>query len=157
CSFSINSGMARMNPTASIDAFRRAFPAGEPATLVIKLSAGHLNRSQSDRLRSASQRDPRIVFYDQALSDAEMYDFLCCFDAILSLQRSEGFGLVLAQGMLLGKPVIATGWSGNTDYMTSANSELIPYRLVPVRDPDGIYLAPNLNWADPDIDAASMA
>ena len=76
---------------------------------------------------------------------------------MLSLHRSEGFGLIPATGMLLGRAVIATGWSGNLAFMTPENSALVSYRTIPVIDPRGTYQFQGASWADPDIeDAASQ-
>jgi glycosyltransferase involved in cell wall biosynthesis len=75
-------------------------------------------------------------------------------DCYISLHRAEGLGLGLAEAMYLGKPTIATGYSGNTEFMNSTNSMLVPYTLVPV--PNGAY--PNgadQMWAEPDIEVAA--
>ncbi len=156
-SFSVNSGFDRKNPEGCIESFRRAFAPEEPAMLIVKVSAGKLNSRQQARLFSAMQGDSRIIIDERLLSDRDMYSFLGCCDAILSLHRSEGFGLVPAQAMLLGKPVIATGWSGNMDYMNAHNAELVAYQLVPVSDGDKIYDVPGARWAEPDLNAAAAA
>ena len=73
---------------------------------------------------------------------------------MLSLHRAEGFGLVLAEAMLLGKPVIATGWSGNMGFMDAASAATVGYRLVPVEDARQVYR--DSYWAEPDVaDAAA--
>jgi glycosyltransferase involved in cell wall biosynthesis len=76
-----------------------------------------------------------------------------CADIVLSLHRGEGFGLVLAEAMLLGKPVVATGWSGNTDFMDGSNAALVSYRLVPARDDRSVYRG---LWAEPDVAEAAV-
>ena len=76
---------------------------------------------------------------------------------LISLHRSEGFGLTLAEAMLRGLPVIATNWSGNVDFLTGDTGIPVPYRLVPAQDPQGTYQHPDLRWADADIDAAAAA
>ena len=78
-------------------------------------------------------------------------------DVLISLHRSEGFGLTLAEAMLRGLPVIATNWSGNVDFLTGDTGIPVPYRLVPAQDPQGTYQHPDLRWADADIDAAAAA
>ena len=58
-------------------------------------------------------------------------------------------GLVPAEAMLLGKPVIATGWSGNMGYMDAGNAALVGFRLVPAKDPRDVYA--DAVWAEPDL------
>jgi glycosyltransferase involved in cell wall biosynthesis len=74
---------------------------------------------------------------------------------VLSPHRSEGYGLTLAEAFLLGVPALATGWSGNMDYMAALPELAITYRLIPVSDSYGVYRDPNQVWADPDIDDAA--
>jgi glycosyltransferase involved in cell wall biosynthesis len=74
----------------------------------------------------------------------------------ISLHRSEGYGLTLAEAMALGKPVIATGYSGNMDFMNSENSILVPYDLVSVGD-DAFPYSKDARWAQPDIEFAARA
>ena len=76
-------------------------------------------------------------------------------DVVLSLHRSEGFGLVPAEAMLLGKPVVATDWSGTTEFLDADCAALVPAKMVPARDPRGVFEAPGAVWAEPDGDAAA--
>jgi glycosyltransferase involved in cell wall biosynthesis len=77
-------------------------------------------------------------------------------DIVLSLHRSEGFGLVPAEAMQLGKPVVATGWSGNMDFMNARNSAPVSYDMVAVQDPyDGAFIADGQLWADAHVDDAA--
>ena len=78
-------------------------------------------------------------------------------DIVLSLHRSEGFGLVPAEAMLLEKPVVATAWSATEEFLDAACAMMVPARLVPARDPRGVFEAPGAVWADPDIEAAAAA
>ena len=91
----------------------------------------------------------------QTLSREDISALTASADVVLSLHRSEGFGLLLAEAMLLGVPVIATGWSGNIDFMTRDDSALIGYRLVGVDDPQGTYTVPGTSWADADTEEAA--
>ena len=86
---------------------------------------------------------------------ADNHALTACADIVLSLHRSEGFGLVPAEGMLLGRAVVLTNWSGNTDFTDAETAALVPYRLVPAVDPRGVFQAPGAVWAEADVDAAA--
>jgi hypothetical protein len=79
-----------------------------------------------------------------------MLDLLAACDAVLSLHRAEGFGFLLAEGMALGKPVLATGYSSNVDFMTADNSLLVDHRLVALDRDVGPYRR-GARWAEPDL------
>jgi glycosyltransferase involved in cell wall biosynthesis len=81
-----------------------------------------------------------------------LYNLCDCF---VSLHRSEGFGLSMAEAMYLGKPCIATGYSGNLDFMTHANSYLVEYKPVVLERDYGPYAAGS-HWADPNIEQAAQ-
>lgn len=154
-SFDFNSFMTRKNPSAAIRAFRKAFPSGkEKVNLLLKTHGGENHPVWKNELEVLCEDDPRIIFLDRVLSADELIGLQSCADVFLSLHRSEGFGLNLAESMALGKPVIATGYSGNMDFMTPTNSCLVGYELVPVKE--GEYPFPEGQvWADPDIDQAA--
>jgi glycosyltransferase involved in cell wall biosynthesis len=69
-------------------------------------------------------------------------------DCYVSPHRSEGFGLTIATAMYYGKPVIATGYSGNMDFTNEENAFLIDYSLMPVAEEAGEYRK-NYAWAEP--------
>ncbi|MFC0217100.1 glycosyltransferase involved in cell wall biosynthesis [Pseudochelatococcus lubricantis] len=152
---SLRSSLARKNPLAAVDAFRRAFPGGENALLVLKLGDSHLEAEALATVRAAIGDDPRIRLLLDTLDNDDMWTLLASSDAVVSLHRAEGFGLVPAQAMLAGRPVVATGWSGNLDFMSEETACLVPYRQIPVEDPSELYVAPDLHWADPDIGQAA--
>ncbi len=149
------STLTRKNPLGAVQAFRRAFP--EPtqaASLVVKLVNPDADPAGLAPLKAAAEGRPDIILYTENLSDAEMLSFLASIDGLLALHRSEGFGLSMAEALSLAKPVIATGWSGNTDFMTGALVEgLVRYDLIPVNDLSGRYQGSR--WADPDLDHAA--
>jgi glycosyltransferase involved in cell wall biosynthesis len=93
---------------------------------------------------------------DFYLKAEDLAAMMAAFDAYVSLHRSEGFGLTLAEAMALGKPTIATGYSGNLEFMTASNSWLIPFRMAPVPSGCEPYAAGS-GWAEPDIMAAARA
>jgi glycosyltransferase involved in cell wall biosynthesis len=93
----------------------------------------------------------------ERLEDEGVWRLIASADVLLSLHRSEGYGLVLAEAMKLRRCVVATGWSGNMDFMDRDNSIPIPFRRIPVQDPQKQYVAPDQTWADADVAAAAQA
>jgi glycosyltransferase involved in cell wall biosynthesis len=155
--FDMRSGFARKNPLAAIAAFRAAFGDDPGFRLIVKVSQRQAYLPGWQALATASAGIGNIELEDRLTGAAEMSRLVGRADILLSLHRSEGFGLVLAEAMQRGKPVVATGWSGNMDFMTEENSCPVAYRLVPARDPQGSYDEADQSWADPDIAAASAA
>jgi glycosyltransferase involved in cell wall biosynthesis len=152
--FDFNSRMPRKNPLGLIRAFRQAFRRSERVQLVIKVSAGHqLFHDHRRQLQGAADREGvRII--DAMLTRGELLGLTACCDCYVSLHRSEGFGLTIAEAMLLGKPAIATGYSGNLDFMTPDNSRLVDYRRVPIVDDIPPYPKGFL-WAEPSVEHAA--
>ena len=95
-----------------------------------------------------------VQMIDGALERREVGALMRVTDCCLSLHRAEGFGLTLAEQMAMGKPAIATAYSGNLDFMTPDVSRLVPARTVRIERDYGPYLA-GYAWADPDLDAAA--
>ncbi|MBJ7329664.1 MAG: glycosyltransferase family 4 protein [Solirubrobacteraceae bacterium] len=154
--FGYYSSVARKNPHGAIEAFARAFAPGEGPSLVIKCIDHEAHPAEHAALLAAAERHPD-VHVQAGYSDRDEMDALVQrSDAIVSLHRAEGFGFTPAEAMAQGKPVIATRYSGNLDYMTSSNSLLIDGPLVPVGPNGGPYPA-DARWADPDLAAAAAA
>jgi glycosyltransferase involved in cell wall biosynthesis len=151
--FDMRSEFERKNPLAVIEAFRAAFSADENATLVIKTSQGDADPAGLERLKDAV-RSGNVVLLDQVVSRERAYGFLEMCDCFVSLHRSEGFGLGLAEAMLLGKPAIATNYSGNLSFMNAGNSLLVDYKLVEIAKSGPIY-PKGYVWAEPSIDHAA--
>ena len=155
CSFSLASSFERKNPLAAIAAHREAFGTRPDRVLVMKIGhAGHFG-PDLQRLQQAAEGAGNIRFETRTLPLADNHALTACADMVLSLHRSEGFGLVPAEGMLLGKPVVLTDWSGNTDFADAETAAPVPYRLVPAVDPRGVFQAEGAVWAEADIGAAA--
>ena len=157
CTFDFQSSVNRKNPKASIEAFLEAFPSSEPnAFLIVKSINAHLHPQRFHDLKLHAKNHPHILFIDKNLSSAEIRGLLQCTDCYVSLHRSEGLGLGMAESMFLGKPVIATAYSGNLEFMNEENSYLIPYKKIPVGKDEYLYTK-NQVWADPNIHEAASA
>ena len=108
---------------------------------------------QIEALRAEIGAADDVFLMTEWLAGGQMRRLMASADIVLSLHRSEGFGLLPAQAMAAGKAVVATGWSANLDFMTADNSMLVAYVLVPVQDPQGLYAGGR--WAEPDVDDAA--
>ncbi len=156
--FDLRSTRARKNPDAAVDAYLQAFP--EPdgrAMLVCKVTASDKAPAEFAKLKSRIGDRQDIRLLTERLDDEEVWRLIASADVLLSLHRSEGYGLVLAEAMKLRRCVVATGWSGNMDFMNDGNSVPIPFRRMPVKDPQKQYIAPDQSWADADVSAAADA
>lgn len=155
--FDFHSYLSRKNPWAVIRSFRQAFARGdEPVTLIMKSINGHQAPQLMATLAEAAQGDPRIRFMDAFMPHRELMALMNHCDVLVSLHRSEGFGQGLAEAMLLGKPVVATGYSGNLDFMTEDNSVLVSARLVSLGADDYPY-GQGQFWAEPNEHEAAVA
>jgi glycosyltransferase involved in cell wall biosynthesis len=147
----------RKNPLGVLEAFTRAFgsrPSG--VYLVLKLNNAF---QRTDVMRTVQQyldRNSSIIPLYGYLDRSVLNSLIAQADCLVSLHRAEGFGLPIAEAMFLGKPVIATGWSGNMDFMDASNSLPVDYELVEIQDdiPNTLYKRGN-RWAEPNLDLAA--
>ena len=154
-SYDFHSFSQRKNPEAVIASFILAFPPGEAGVgLVVKTIYGEKHPDMYIKLLELAQQDSRIRVINRVMSRDEMYGLINTCDCYVSLHRSEGFGLGLAESMLLGKPVIGTGYSGNMDFMNADNSCVVDFEMVPV-PMDAYPYWDGQEWADPDIGQAA--
>ena len=153
--FDFHSIFERKNPLGIVRAFEKAFPSNSKTTLVIKSMHSGAYPKEWEMLENALQRIGGIHIHS-VLSRDETHDLIACADAYVSLHRSEGFGLTLAEAMLLGKPVIASAYGGNTDFMNAENSVLVPAHPITIEKDYEPYKAGG-TWADPDLDEAANA
>lgn len=163
-SFDPYSDLARKNPFAAIHAFRQAFVASDNAHLVIKLNnADSFKLANSSRtfeqLESLCRNDPQIHIITESLTYSDVLSLYASCDVFVSLHRAEGLGLGPLEAMSLGKPIVATAWSGNLTYMNHRNSCLVGYKLTSVSGEASVYtskfLGRDARWAEPDINEAA--
>lgn len=154
--FHMGSAFTRKNPLAAIAAFRRAFGDASNVLLLVKVIDHGASPIAREALHRAIEGAANIRLLNVMLPPADMSGLMDAVDIVLSLHRSEGFGLVPAEAMQLGKPVVATGWSGNMDFMNAGNSAPVAYKMVPVQDPyDGAFIADGQLWAEADVEDAA--
>jgi glycosyltransferase involved in cell wall biosynthesis len=151
----LGASFARKNPLGAIAAHKLAFGNRADRLLILKLAGGAAFPADLARIKTAIGDLPNIRLIDEIWQASRIHGLIAASDILLSLHRAEGFGLVPAEAMLRGVPVIATGWSGNLQFMDAASAALVPYRLVPVVDERGDYNLPGALWAEPDSDTAA--
>lgn len=154
------STLERKNPAAVIHAFQRAFPLRDQPTpavqLLLKTSSAEQFPRQAAALRALSNGDPRIRWIEALLPQDQLDRLYHQTDALVSLHRAEGFGLTLAEAMALGIPTIATGYSGNLEFMAPGSALLVPWQRQTLTRSHGDYQA-GAFWAEPDAAAAAAA
>lgn len=151
----LGSTVARKNPFAVLGAFGRAFKAGDPVRLRLKLrDAQSAPQAFADLLAAAERSAAPVDIIAQDLGDEALEEWWQSIDVFISLHRSEGFGLLPAEAMQREIPVIATDWSATAEFVSGANGWPVPVDLVPVRDDTLRYALPGAVWAEPRIDRA---
>ncbi len=154
-SFDALSYIERKNPLAAIRAFRRAFPDGnERVTLIIKAMNAHSDNPGWRAVTAAAAADARIRLINATLDRVALLALVNACDCYLSLHRAEGLGRGPLEAMAMGKPVIATGYSGNLDFTRSDTALLVDHALIPVQ-PGQYPFHVGQKWADPDTDHAA--
>ena len=152
--FSFLSYAERKNPLATVRAFKQAFGESSDKVLVLKTSQKDFAPDAYEQLLAEIAEAPNIRLIDDYYSAEQVEALTRLADAYISLHRSEGFGLTLAEAMLHGKPVVATPYSGVTDFFNVNNGYPVRYRLVTLEEEVGPYPAGS-RWADADVDHAA--
>lgn len=160
--FSHASDVERKNPYATIEAFRAAFSQNENVRLVIKMtSATAIEKEETiNKIKKLAPNDSRLIIIHDELSQTDLFELYASCDIFISLHRSEGLGLILLEAMSLGKPVIATNWSGNLSFMNHTNSCLVGFDFTSTPMWSFYYGRLQIGgkpfWAEPDIAEASQ-
>lgn len=157
CILNVASSLARKNPCGAIAAFKAAFGDDPTARFVLKVSNMEAYADARAILREAIGDAANIEMIEQTLNAHDLAGLYRRAGAVISLHRSEGFGLVPAEAMARGLPVVATAWSGTADFLNVETGIPVPCRLVPAADPQEIYQHRGMVWADPDITVAAAA
>ena len=155
--FDYYSSYRRKNPEAVVTAFSKAFKNNLNAKLIIKTTNYEKFPEQVkmlDQLIHDKGIEKKVISLNNGLSRNEMITLISTIDCYVSLHRGEGLGLGMLEAMFLGKPVIATGYGGNVEFMNSENSMLVKYQLIRANDDYEVYKNVKM-WADPDIDQAA--
>jgi glycosyltransferase involved in cell wall biosynthesis len=151
--YDTHSIIERKNPEGAIAAFREAFSAKDQNVgLIVKIN--NFDEREGEKLRTLIGDHKNIHLIEQTLTRYEADSLLACCDCFVSLHRSEGFGLPMAEAMALGKPVIATYWSGNVDFMDEACAACVEFQIRDLGQNYGPYDA-HQHWAEPSIESAA--
>lgn len=154
--FSFGSAMERKNPMGLITAFTKVFSEIDDGYLVLKANAG-ANTPEKQNVLQAIAAHPNIRLIDEHWSRADVLGLIESSDLYASLHRSEGFGLTIAEAMLLDTPTLVTAWSGNMDFCTEENSFLVGYKPIKVNSTHPEFQEfENSTWADADIQQATQ-
>lgn len=156
--FDFNSHLARKNPGAAVAAFREAFPASDRQVgLVMKAMNGRAGDAGWEAFRKQVAGDQRIVLITETLDRHAVLGLVDACDAYVSLHRAEGFGRTLAEAMLLGKPVVATDYSGNHDFMDRQLTFPVRYEEVAIQPGEYPFIETEdgATWAHPSMSDAA--
>jgi glycosyltransferase involved in cell wall biosynthesis len=148
------SSFVRKNPRAVVEAFKRAFPEQRNVKLIVKLQGSQETEELGALVREVG-KDPRIEMVRATVDREKVQELFRSAHVYVSLHRAEGFGLPLLEARALGLATIATGYSGNLDFMSAEDSVLVPFDLVEMTDSDGVY--GRVTWADPNIESAALS
>ncbi len=148
--FDVSSFMVRKNPIVAVKAFKRAFGDDPSTVLVLKYHSSSSDISAVRKLMHLAT-GTNVIFLDDMYSSDKVHSLKHVCDCFVSPHRAEGFGLNIAEAMLMDKPVVATGYSGSSDFLTEETGFPVRYKLTEVAVKGTAY-PPRYVWADPDID-----
>jgi glycosyltransferase involved in cell wall biosynthesis len=155
--FDAASSLARKNPLAAVAAHRAAFGDRPDRVLALKTHNTEAAGPAWREVVEAAAASPNVHVLDRAMDRRDLWALVRAADCFLSTHRAEGFGLGIAEAMRAARPVVATGWSGNMDFMRGEGAVALPYDLIPARDPQRTYDLPGAVWAEPRVPDAAAA
>ena len=138
----------RKNPLGTIRAFARAFPDPSSASLLVSVSNAERVPGLSRAMREAAGSARVLILEEEAVRSGMAAQFSAC-DAYVSLHRAEGFGFPIAEAMSLGKPAIATDYSGSADYLDETTGFPVRWKPMTLSERIRDYEA-GTTWAEPD-------
>ena len=151
--FSYHSSTERKNPFFLVEAFIKAFGNNKHVELIIKTVGAKKFKQSKKKLHQSISGQNNIKIIDIDLDKNSINHLINDCDSYVSMHHSEGFGLTLAEAMYLGKPTIATNYSGNTEFMNDSNSFLVNYELGLIENPDNNFCSKTL-WGNPHMQSA---
>ncbi len=151
--FDCDSSVERKNPEGAVRAFCKAFSdPSEPIGLVVK--ARNMTAELEAGLKEMLGGREHVYVFTEDYPKAAVNSLVQASDVYLSLHRAEGFGLILAEAMYLGTPVVGTDWSGNREFMDSGTACLVEAELVEL-ERDYPPFRKGSRWASPNEDQAA--
>ena len=154
--FNCGSSLYRKNPFAAVEAFKRAFGDNRDAELILKVSDGRQHETDLRDLRERIGGAPNIHVMDSMMTTDELDALVRTADVYISLHRSEGFGLTVAEAIMREVPVVVTGWSGTADFCPPDLAHVVDFEMVPLNDPHPAYChVRSSSWADPSVEVAA--
>ncbi len=158
--FDFNSYLDRKNPHAAVNAFLTAFPKDleHDVKLVLKTMNSQPNNPKWMAFKALCEKDDRIILLEKTLDRGDILALINACDTYVSLHRAEGFGRTLAEAMLMGKPVVATDFSGNKDFVNHKTGFPVKWQKKDVNVGEYPFITNKSQayWAEPDINDAAQ-
>jgi glycosyltransferase involved in cell wall biosynthesis len=155
--FDFNSSVARKNPMAAVNAFKKAFPQTDRSVgLVLKTMNTNSANPEWQAFLKECKADRRIYVLTETMDRPDVLGLIDSCDAYVSLHRAEGFGRTIAEAVILDKPVIATNYSGNCDFMNMEGCYSVEFCLVDILKEEYQWIDAGIQWANPNLDECSI-
>ena len=158
--FDYGSGFGRKNPDGAMRAFAKAFCKSDNTKLVFKTMGAKSHPNRVEFLHALAKEldiESQFIEIESYVPERELYGLTNACDVYISLHRGEGFGITLAEAMVLGKPVVCTDWSSTTEFCNTDCAMPVSYKMVRPSNIDNPSYRGVTKWADADINAAAIA